>query len=177
MWLRVPLAKKPGWWYVNKGIQINGGMLFVQIGENEMVTTNWREGETGSYRQIKQDFVGEVYVQTLQTIHIKVCWPDYEEKLCHLMLELGRYRRPKMPCFERICTICSGEVEDEIHFILRCPALVNAKRPLHDTCFELHEDFQTCTDIEKLNFILNNLNVNFVAKSIFQMFQLRKSLL
>ena len=94
-----------------------------------------------------------------------------------LMLELGRYRRPKMPRFERICTICSGEVEDEIHFILRCPALVNARKPLLDKCFKLYEDFQTCTDIQKLNFIFNNLNVNFVAKSIFQMFQLRKSLL
>ena len=55
-------------------------------------------------------------------------------------------RRPNLPRFERICTICSNEVEDEIHFILRCPALVNARRPLLDKCFELHEDFQTCTD-------------------------------
>ena len=86
-------------------------------------------------------------------------------------------QRPKMPHFERICTICSGDVDDEIHFILRCPALVNARRPLLDKCFELHEDFQTCTDIEKLNSILNNLNANFVTLSIFQMFQLRKSLL
>ena len=63
------------------------------------------------------------------------------------MLELGRYRRPKMPHFERICTTCNSEVEDEIHFILRCPALVNTRRPrapLLDKCFELHEDFQTC---------------------------------
>ena len=42
--------------------------------------------------------------------------------------------------------------------------------PLLDKCFELHEDFQTCTDIEKVNCILNDLNVNFVAKSIFQTF-------
>ena len=63
------------------------------------------------------------------------------------MLELGRYRRPKMPRFERICTTCSDEVEDEIHFILRCPALVNARRPRApplDKCFKLYEDFQTC---------------------------------
>ena len=30
------------------------------------------------YKLIKQDGVGEVYVQT---IHIEVCWHDYEESL------------------------------------------------------------------------------------------------
>ena len=37
--------------------------------------------------------------------------------------------------------VCSGEVEDEIHFVLRCPALVNARKPLLEKCIELLEDF------------------------------------
>ena len=50
----------------------------------------------------------------LQTIHIEVCWHNYEEvRTLPLMLELGRYRRPKVPHSERTCTICSDEVEDE----------------------------------------------------------------
>ena len=36
-----------------------------------------------------------------------------------LLLELGRYRRPKVPRSERICPVCNvGPVEDEIHFII-----------------------------------------------------------
>ena len=44
-----------------------------------------------------------------------------------LMLELERYRRPKVPRSERMC---SGKVKEGIHFGLRCPALVNARKPL-----------------------------------------------
>ena len=94
-----------------------------------------------------------------------------------LMLELGRYRRPKVPRTERICTICGSEVEDEIHFMLRCPALVNARRPILEECVKLCEDFLLRTDMEKFYFLLNNCNVNLLAKTIFQMFQLRRSLL
>ena len=60
-----------------------------------------------------------------------------------LMLELGRYRRPKVPCSETICAICSSDVEDKIHFILRCPQLVNTRKPLLEKSIELLEDFQT----------------------------------
>ena len=42
MWLRVCLAKKPGWWSVSKGVQINGGMWLVHIRENEIVSRNSR---------------------------------------------------------------------------------------------------------------------------------------
>ena len=94
-----------------------------------------------------------------------------------LMLELGRYRRPKVPRTEKICTICGSEVEDEIHFMLRCPALVNTRRPILGECVKLSEDFLLHTDMEKFYFLLNNCNVNLVAKTIFQMFQLRRSLL
>ena len=92
------------------------------------------------------------------------------------LLELARYRRPKVPRSERICTICSSEVENKICFVLGCSALVNTRKPLLEKCIELLENFQTSMDIEKLYFILNNLIFKLVAKLICQMFQLRKSL-
>ena len=92
------------------------------------------------------------------------------------LLELARYRRPKVPHSERICTICSSEVENKIYFVLGCSALVNTRKPLLEKCIELLENFQTSMDIEKLYFILNNLIFKLVAKLICQMFQLRKSL-
>ena len=70
------------------------------------------------------------------------------------MLELGRYRRPKVPRTERICTLCGSEVEDEIHFMLTCPALVNARRPILGECVKLCEDFLLRTDMEEFYFYL-----------------------
>ena len=89
------------------------------------------------------------------------------------MVELGRYRRPRVPRTERICTIGGSEVEDEIYFMVRCPALVNARRPILGECVKLCEDFLLRTDMEKFYFLLNNYNVILV---IFQMFQLRSLL-
>ena len=61
--------------------------------------------------------------------------------------------------------------------MLRCPALVNARRPMLGKCVKLCENFLLHTDMEKFYFVLNNCDVNLVAKTIFQMFQLRRSLL
>ena len=38
-----------------------------------------------------------------------------------LAIETGRYTRPKTPVNERTCKYCSsGEVDDEIHFLINC---------------------------------------------------------
>ena len=43
-----------------------------------------------------------------------------------LVVETGRYRSPKVPLVDRVCTLCdTGCVEDEIHFITTCRALHN----------------------------------------------------
>ena len=45
-----------------------------------------------------------------------------------LAVETGRYRSPKVPLVDRVCTLCdTGCVEDEIHFITTCRALHNER--------------------------------------------------
>ena len=101
------------------------------------------------YRQIKQDFVGEAYVQNVANHSYRSVLARLRGGTLPLMLELGRYRRPKVPRTERIC---GSEVEDEIHFMLRCPALVNARRPILGECVKLCEDFLLHTHMEKILF-------------------------
>ena len=46
----------------------------------------------------------------------------------HLRIETGRHVRPKLPPEERICFCCNtGCVEDEIHFLVTCPAFLNIR--------------------------------------------------
>ena len=40
---------------------------------------------------------------------------------CNLDIERGQYS--KLPVEQRICRLCSSEVEDEFHFIMHCPKL------------------------------------------------------
>ena len=77
-----------------------------------------------------------------------------------MMLELGRYRRPKVPRTERICTICGSEVEDEIHYTLRCmPNFGECKKAHTRRSVKLCEDFLLRTDMEKFYFVINNCYV------------------
>ena len=54
------------------------------------------------YRQIKQDFLGEMYVQNVANHSYRSVLARLRGGTLPLMLELGRYRRPKVPRTERI---------------------------------------------------------------------------
>ena len=48
-----------------------------------------------------------------------------------LEIEVGRYHRPKIPREERKCNLCkSGEVENEMHFLLHCEYFKEIRKPL-----------------------------------------------
>ena len=43
------------------------------------------------------------------------------------MIEKGRHMRPRIECNERKCFICKNDVEDEIHFLTKCPLYDNER--------------------------------------------------
>ena len=96
-----------------------------------------------------------------------------------LLLELGRYRRPKIPRSERHCTLCDmEEVEDELHFVFQCPRLAEARKPLLLKCEECWPGFGSVPEVERFSWIVNNEGIiSFVAKTIFRMFTLRRTLM
>ena len=44
----------------------------------------------------------------------------------NLMIELGRHRN--IPVIQRLCPICKSDIEDEFHFILKCPAYTDLRK-------------------------------------------------
>jgi hypothetical protein len=46
--------------------------------------------------------------------------------------EIKRERHRGLQAKERICKLCLKEVEDEIHFLLKCEALQNVRTPFID---------------------------------------------
>ena len=73
-----------------------------------------------TYRLFKSNFCFEKYLE----------WGDYRKRKnitrfrlsAHdLEIEKGRYTGVK--AHQRFCKLCSSEVEDEIHFLLKCSAL------------------------------------------------------
>ena len=75
-----------------------------------------------------------------------------------LRIETGRYERPKKPADERICKQCSmAEVEDEAHFLLKCPRHSLLRSTLLEKIYD--PNFEMLNVTEKLKFLLNNPSI------------------
>ena len=75
---------------------------------------------------------------------------------CNLDIERGRYS--KLPVEQRICRLCSSEVEDEFHFIMHCPKLSVYRVDLFESLSLVIPSFpDTCmSEIEKFEYILSS---------------------
>ena len=47
-----------------------------------------------------------------------------------LLIETGRYSRPKIERDDRKCFICKDEIEDELHFVTKCPLYSEERKHL-----------------------------------------------
>ena len=94
-----------------------------------------------------------------------------------LQIEKGRYMRPPIERSERKCFICVDEVEDEIHFLIRCP-LYNEERTILFQIFRrncMHFD-SLISDEQKYIYIMTNEDIDItkaVAKFVCDSFKLR----
>ena len=53
-----------------------------------------------------------------------------------LEIESGRYTVPKTPLSERLCSVCQ-ELEDEIHFLMRCTRYNSLRNDFFRKCIQL----------------------------------------
>ena len=88
------------------------------------------------------------------------------------MIETGRHK--KLTASERFCPFCLTQVEDEIHFVIKCQIYDALRKPLVEACMTLHQNFEYYTDREKFIFILTTENLQIIlAKFVFQAEELR----
>ena len=83
-----------------------------------------------------------------------------------LALETGRYSKPKTPVNERLCKFCnSSSVEDETHFLINCELYSDIRLPLFQKAGEHNENFNTLIAEDKLIFIMQNKDLQFLLGS------------
>ena len=93
-----------------------------------------------------------------------------------LMIETGRHK--KIPARERFCPFCKTEVEDEIHFVVKCKTYDNLRKPLFELCADLKQNFDHYTDQDKFVFILTTEYLQItLAKFVFLAEEFRSSLI
>ena len=138
-----------------------------QVYWREMSSTDFAKGKTGnnklrSYREYKNIFKTEKYIQ--------LCDPVARKHIAQIRLsahklniESGRYNAHNryIPPAERICNNCTlNKTEDELHFMLECPAY-EAQRVVLINHMEAHNvNFATYNVKQKLIWIMSNENLD-----------------
>lgn len=114
----------------------------------------WGRNKLRTYRKLKANFEAEKYLYTdvdkcsISTF-VRVCISN-----CNLDIERGRYS--KLPVEQRICRLCSSEVEDEFHFIMHCPKLSAYRVDLFESLSLVIPSFPDMSEIEKFKYILSS---------------------
>ncbi len=113
------------------------------------------------YRTFKTDFCTEKYLLDCKnyTFRSNICRLRIS---CHkLFIETGKYlpKKARLKPEERICKFCnSGEVEDELHFLLRCNLYSDERSYLLCKISDLYKNFNELSDVMKFRVLLNSEN-------------------
>ena len=101
-------------------------------------------GKLRNYIKFKQHFHREKYLRIMNNFDLRKHYSRFRISCHHLIIETGRYKN--IPSNLRICTSCnSGEIGDEIHFLLCCKKYENERKCL------LHEINSVCGNFQKLS--------------------------
>ena len=95
-----------------------------------------------------------------------------------LMLEKGRHR--KIDLENRVCPLCKFEVEDELHFTIKCTKLQELRNKFYQKISDILHSFYNLSDTEKFHLIFrsNDYDVSkcCILKGISEMYRFRCSL-
>ena len=81
-----------------------------------------------------------------------------------LEIERGRYKGLKAE--ERICRLCKSEVEDEVHFLLKCPVLEIKRQPILDLISTKYRNFSRL-DIQQKFLWLMSSEDHFIFENLY----------
>ena len=83
-----------------------------------------------SYSTFKHNVSLEKYLYKIKNIRHKIALTRLRLSNHNLRIETGRHLRPKLERHERKCFICSDEIENELHFVVKCPLYSSERKVL-----------------------------------------------
>lgn len=125
------------------------------------------------YKHIKNTFTFENYLNTMP-VRLRVPLSRIRLSSHSLRIETGRYGRARIERNQRICTLCTLDVEDEYHFIITCPVYNDIRRKYIKTYYFTNPSMYKFLSLMKTERKKELVNL---AKFILEAFELRKSIL
>jgi hypothetical protein len=130
-----------------------------------------------TYKDLKNDAKFEKYLTSVQNVSDRIALTKLRLSNHTLMIEKGRHQNIKL--FDRTCPFCTGEVENELHFLVKCPTYFHIRQQLLDKIKEITMGFYYPDDEQFLLwFLLNNWTISHLtARYISLAMELRTFLL
>ena len=100
----------------------------------------------------------EKYLKSVHNRNHKIALCRFRTSSHDLMIEKGRYFKPKIPRDERKCPHCKNEVENETHFLTQCTLYNEYRNKLYHEVRKTSNYFDNMTSEQKFIFIMTNEN-------------------
>ena len=130
-----------------------------------------------SYATFKTTIYLEKYLFLVKNTKHRIALSRLRLSNHNLMIEKGRHLRPRIERIERKCFLCKDEVEDEKHFITKCPLYTHERTLLFQACRQNSIHFDSLiTEEQRFNFILTNESKEVttkLAKFVYNSFKVR----
>ena len=129
----------------------------------------WREAikespKASLFMKFKTSVYFEKYLQHVKNIKHKKALTRFRVSNHSLMIEKGRQMRPRVERNDRKCFYCRNDVEDEIHFLVKCPVYQENREKLFETCQNNCANFNNIdTDEQKFIFLMTNDDINVMS--------------
>ena len=132
------------------------------------------------FKQFKQNFSPQPFLDSLNNFNIKRDYIKFRTSSHFLMVETGRYSRPKIKRENRTCTLSNTkEVEDEGHLIFNCNAYSELRKSFFDkihSIVQLHPNDEN-SFIKTIFSTKNATATFFVANYIRKCFEKRRDII
>ena len=123
---------------------------------------------------IKTEIGFESYLTKIKNPAKRIEMTKFRLSNHNLMIESGRHKN--IPRESRICPFGCNSVENEIHFLLLCPTYTAPRSEMIEYVISLRPHFTFYSNVEKFQFLLQNLADFGIFEYIYKFFELRNFL-
>ena len=132
---------------------------------NAFETINAPESKLRTYALMKTEVGCEKYLHTIRSTTLRQTLTKFRLSNHILNIEKGRHTTPMTPKEIRFCPFCPTQVEDEEHFILKCPTYKHERKRLQDIDPAKNTLNETeTTNKERFVKLMTNENTIIIAK-------------
>ena len=177
--IRVCLSEN-GFGYAWMSQGVGDENMFVRVFRQRLIDCRWQEWKShidvsdrfDMYRLYSSSHLIKKYLLLNIDRHFCRLVTKFRFGISEINSHAFRYKRAKYPESVLLCPMCKESKEDDVHFVLNCPALVSLRKKL------IPKKYYTMPCLFRLSLLMNSQHDNTVrnfAFYLYKAFQLREN--